>query len=546
MGARGPGAKPVRKPKKAQGLSENSPEVLHSWQAPGLTRAERMIRFIESMPVTSGLLAGTTLKLLPFQIDFLNSVYREDENGNRPVRQAVLSVGRKNGKTGLVTGMALGHFIGPESEQRGQCYSAANDRAQAAILFREMEAVILATPWMADRVTIRRFHKEMDDSVTGSTFNSLSADVATKHGLSPSFCAYDELGQARNRDLYEVLASAQGARKSPLLVSISTQAPDDIHILSELIDYGLRVNAEELADPSFHLTLYAAPPDADPWTPETWLAANPAAGVFLSLEDLQTAAMQAQRLPAKEAAFRNLRLNQRVDGESRFISSADWDACAAAVAPESLRGCRCFGGLDLSSTQDLTSLVLFFPDSGAVLCWFWLPGDGLKEKSEQDRVPYPLWEKEGHLQTFPGRAVDRHAVALQMAEIASLYDVQAIGFDRWRFADLQKILSDEGIEVRLEPHGQGFKDFSPSIEQFERLLIEGKLKHGGNPILRWNAANAVAVTDPAGNRKVDKAKSNGRIDGLVSLIMACGVSAKFAEVKPLSMSDFSGSMVLSF
>jgi phage terminase large subunit-like protein len=540
MGARGPGAKPVRsKP-------ENLVSVSHSWEKRGLSRAERMIRFIESLPVTSGLLAGKKMKLLPFQKDFLRCVYRTDKKGNRLVRQAVLSVARKNGKTGLVTGMALGHLVGPEAEQRGQCYSAANDRAQASILFKEMKAVILGMPWMAERVIIREFTKELEDSLTGSTFNALSADVGTKHGLSPSFVCYDELGQAKGRELYDVLASAQGARKEPLLVSISTQAPDDGHILSELIDYGLRVNTGEIKDTSFHLTLYAAPPDADPWAVQTWLAANPAAGKFLNMADLKTAALQAQRVPSKEAAFRNLRLNQRVAGESRFVSSRDWDACSAPVDPETLRGCRCFGGLDLSSTQDLTALALYFPDSGAVLCWFWLPGDGLKEKSEKDRVPYTLWEKEGHLQTFPGRAVDRRAVALQVAEIASMYDVQAIGFDRWRFEDLRKIMLDEGITVRMESHGQGFKDFSPSIEEFERLLLAGKLKHGKNPVLRWCASNAVVVTDPAGNRKLDKAKSTGRIDGLISLVMACGVAAKFADKKPLSVSDFSGSMVLSF
>ncbi len=543
MGARGPGAKPVKMPEKGNPKKKTTRQP---WEKKGLSRADRVIAFIESLPVTSGLLAGTKMKLLPFQVEFLRAVYREDATGKRPVRQAVLSCPRKNGKSGLVAGMALAHFIGPEAEQRGQCYSCANDRAQASILFREMKAIILATPWMSDRVNIREFHKELEDALTDSTFNALSADVATKHGLSPSFCCYDELGQARNRDLYDVMESAQEARLAPLLVSISTQAPDDQHILSELIDYGLKVQSGELEDPSFHLTLYAAPEDSNPWEPATWMACNPAAGKFLSMEDLQTAALQAQRLPAKEASFRNLRLNQRVDGESRFIGSALWDACAAAVPLEDLKGCRCYGGLDLSSTQDLTALVLFFPDSGAVLSWFWLPGDGLREKAEKDRVPYVQWAKEGYLQTFPGKAVDRHAVAVQVAEIATLYDVQAVGFDRWRFADLQKILSDEGITVRFEPHGQGYKDFSPSIEEFERLLLEERFRHGGNPVLRWNAANAVALTDPAGNRKLDKAKSTGRIDGLVSLVMACGMFAKLREERPLAAKDFSGNMVFEF
>jgi len=232
VGARGPGAKPVKTPEN--GKPKKSPR--HPWEKKGLSRADRVLAFLQSLPVTSGMLAGETMRLLPFQVKFIRAVYHEDATGKRPVRQAVFSCPRKNGKSGLVAGMALAHFIGPEAERRGQCYSCANDRGQASILFREMKAIILATPWMAERVNIRDFTKEMEDAVTGSTFQSLSADVATKHGLSPSFCCYDELGQARSRDLYDVMASAQGARKSPLLVTISTQAPDDQHVLSELID----------------------------------------------------------------------------------------------------------------------------------------------------------------------------------------------------------------------------------------------------------------------------------------------------------------------
>jgi Phage terminase-like protein, large subunit len=308
MGLRGPGAKPIKKPSAA------SIEALEAmpWVAEGLSRVDRVVAFLEALPVTTGSLAGTLFQVRPWQREFLEAIYATDEAGRRPVRTAVLSMARKNGKTGLAAGLALCHLAGPEAEQRGQVYSAANDRAQAALIYNEMAAIIERVPYLEARISLRRHAKEMEDlGQTGSVYAALSADVPGKHGLSPSFVVYDELGQAPKRDLFDALDTAMGARADPLMLVISTQAADDLAPLSELIDYGQRVQSGEIDDPSFHLTLYAAPADADPWSPETWALANPALGDFRSLEDVARQAAQAQRIPSKEAAFRNLILNQR-------------------------------------------------------------------------------------------------------------------------------------------------------------------------------------------------------------------------------------------
>ncbi len=541
MGLRGPNAQPL------SAASRGSTPTDQPWEKPGLKRWQRVIAFLETLPVTSGLLAGKTMKLMPFQKKFVKAVYQE-RKGKRLVRQAVLSCPRKNGKTGLIAGLALCHLLGPEAEPRGQIISCGNDRSQAALVYEEMSAIIRSVPWMENRIVFREYQKAMKDdrgkSATHTVFKSVSSETTTKHGLSPSLILMDELGQAKSRELFDIMASSQGARKQPLLIVISTQAASDHHVLSQLIDYGLRVQSGEIKDSSFHLTFFSAPKDADVWDKKTWLACNPAAGKFLSMDDLTMAAQKAQELPAQEPAFRNLRLNQRVDSEPSFISPAMWEKCCEEVNPKDLEGESCYGGLDLSSTTDLTSLVLFFPDSGAILPYFWLPSDGLKEKEITDRVPYTLWRKKGFLECNEGRAIDRHAIALRVAEIASKFKVEAIGFDRWRFEDLQKIMADEGINLNFLPVGQGFKDFSPGLDELERLLLSKRFKHGGHPILRWCASNCVAVTDPAGNRKLDKKKSRGRIDGMVALSMACKLFAQFREQHPLSKNDFSGGLFI--
>ena len=272
--------------------------------------------------------------------------------------------------------------------------------------------------------------------------------------------------------------------------------------------------------------IYTAPEDADPWV-STWFACNPALGDFRSLDEMRSAALQAQRIPARESAFRLLYLNQRVSMDSRFINKGDWDACAGQIDPEALRGRPCYGGLDLSSTTDLTALVLYFPESGgAVLPFFWVPRERLDEREQTDKVPYRTWNKAGLLEAPGGRAIDRSAIIHRLAELASTYDIRGIAYDRWRLEDLKKLLGDEGIDIPLTAWGQGYADMSPAVDALETAILNRTIKHPTHPILTWNISNAVVEMDAAGSRKIAKHKSTERVDGLVALVMAIGLHAK--------------------
>jgi phage terminase large subunit-like protein len=531
MGLRGPGAKPKLIVKPGRHIQKID------WERPGLSRVARVIGFLESLPVTSGVHVGRKFRVRPWQAEFLEEVYAET-NGSRKVRTAVLSLGRKNGKTALAAPLALCHMSGPEAEERGEIYSAANDRYQATRVFNEMFAIIQRTEFLSSRINVKRHDKTMEDMHNGSIMAALSADVATKHGLSPSFTIYDELGQAPSRSLFDALDTAMGARAEPMMMVISTQAATDLAPMSELIDYGLKVNSGEILDPSFHLTFYGAPVDADPWAEETWRLANPALGDFRSLEDVQRMAAQAKRLPAKEPAFRNLILNQRVDGEAQFLPRAEWMACGGPVNLEKLKGRECYAGLDLGTARDFTALVLVFPrHSGAcdVVAKFWTPKDTLDDREHGDRAPYRLWTQQGFLTATPGRTIDLGFVAKEIGKITADYNLRSLAYDRWRIEDLKRELDREGVAwsegdnehggIKLIPFGQGFKDMGPAVEKLMAAVVDRRLRHGGNPVLTMCVANAKTVSDPAGNLKLDKSRSTGRIDGAVALAMGLAAAS---------------------
>jgi phage terminase large subunit-like protein len=531
MGRRGIGATPKPTPKRAP----VKPAGPHPWEKPGLSRADRVIKFCETLPVTAGPLAGTKLRLRLWQKNFIHAVYKTDKAGKRLVRTAVLSVARKNGKTQLAAALCRCALSGPEQEPRGECYSVACTRFQAGRVFNEMVAIIVKTPW---RINIIRFRKELEDLINGSTFDVLSADVAPVHGLNPSFVCYDELAQVPSRLLYDALGTALGARAQPLMLVISTQAASDTAPMSELIDYGLRVARGEISDPGFHLTLHTAPMEADPWARSTWKLANPALGDFRSLEDVERLSRQAQRMPSAEMSFRNLILNQRVDSTPQFISAQAWAACGEfGIVHEALQGLPCFAGLDLGGTKDLTALVLVFQgDDGEFVAvpYCWLPADTLWEAENRDKQPYAVWAQKGQLLTCPGRTLGPRAVAIKIAELHGRYNIRALAYDRWRIADLEREMSAIGCGVELVPFGQGFKDIAPAVDVLERLVEEGKLLHNNHPVLQMASSNAKVELDAAGNRKISKKRSTGRVDPLIALTMALGVATRPAEVIDVS------------
>lgn len=492
------------------------------------------------LPITSGKLAGQKMKLRPWQVDIIKALYAVDADGRRMVRTGIITLPRKQGKTALAAAIIMAHMgIGPEVEQRGQIFSAANDRQQAALIYNELEAWIHAVPEFTSLFNTKAFEKKIECLVSGTAYQALSRDAKKAHGLSPSLIIYDESAQSPDSRLWDNLTSGTGARHEPLAINISTQAPDDHHFLSELIDYGRKIAAGDLPpDPTYLLVEYSAPMDADPWDPAVWAACNPALGDFRDEKELAQYADRAQKIPSMESVFRNLYLNQRCSSDPRFVSVEDWTACADVAECVG----TCYLGLDLATVQDLTALAAFWPDNGAVKVWTWLPGDPpLNERSVADRVPYDLWHREGWIEVFPGKATDHRAVAIKLVELTQQFDVAAVAYDRWRIENLNAILDEMGAEVPLEPWGQGFKDMAPAVNELESLVVGHRLRHGGNPILTWCMSNVRVLTDPAGNRKFDKGSARfKRIDAAQALAMAVGIAARMAKPQDL---DFECSLL---
>ncbi|WP_186183016.1 terminase large subunit [Burkholderia gladioli] len=495
------------------------------------TRGARNIAWIEQhCRIPEGRLVGQPVKLTKEQKGWIKRIY------DTPTRTFVLSMARKNAKTALSAFLVLLHLVGPEARPNSQLYSAAQSRDQAAILFELAAKVVRMSESLSQYVAIRDTAKELLCHELGTIFKALSADAATKFGLSPALVIHDELGQVKGprSELYEALETASAAQESPLSIIISTQAPTDADLLSLIIDDALTG-----ADPRLKVALYTAPLDIDPFSDKAIRLANPHFDVFMNREEVRRQASDAKRLPSREAAYRNLILNQRVEARNPFVARAIWMENGAD--PADIDGEDVYGGLDLSSVSDLTALVLV-SEAGDVHPTFWLPEHGLAEKSRADRVPYDVWARDGMLQTTPGRAIEYEFVAEHLRAVFDRCNVRALAFDRYNMKFLRPWLERVGFTEeelsRFVEFGQGFVSMSPAIRELEARLLARKLRHGGHPVLTMCAVNAVAVSDPAGNRKFTKQKATGRIDGMVALAMAVGATQQNSEEKEIEPQMF--------
>jgi phage terminase large subunit-like protein len=496
-------------------------------------RVQKIIRFIECLKVPSGEGEGKKFKLMDFQKDFINAVYGPvDENGKRIVRRAILSCGRKNGKTMMLSCLALVHLWGPEKVMNSECYVCANDREQASVLFRYCAQIVRADPELMAAIKIVDSTKTMIAMDTGSFFRAVSAEAGTKFGYNPVFVAFDELAQAKDRQLYDAFDTAFGARQEPIFYVISTQSPDPNHPLSVLIDDGLKGD-----DPSIVCHLKSVPEDTpNVFTdPEVWKLANPALGVFRSLTEITAAGKQAERMPSHESKFRNYYLNQRIDSQSPLIPRSEWEGCKGDATIE--QGEEIYLGLDLSGTTDLTALVAVSAgEKNRVDAWFWKPKDTLLEHEARDRVPYPVWVKQGLLETTPGKSIEMDWIAARIYQIISDYKVVGMAYDRYAMKHLLSAFKRLGIDFYNDPHddardgalrivdwGQGTRGMNGAIVATETAILNRNFTHDGNPILTWCFANAMSVMDRAGWRTLDKSKSRFRIDGAVACCMAMGL-----------------------
>ncbi len=486
--------------------------------------SEKIIRFIETYClVPDGVHVGEQIKVADFQRKFIRDVY-DNPHGTR---RAYLSIARKNGKSGLIACLLLAHLVGPMAKLNTQIVSGARSRDQAALVFELARKMVMMNSKLKQVVRIVPSGKRLIGLNLNVEYKALSAEGKTAYGLSPVLAILDELGQVTGPrdDFVNAITTSQGAHQDPLLIAISTQAPTDADLFSVWLD-----DAEISKDKKIISHVYKASEDAEVLDEGAWEAANPAMGLFRSYEDLKQQAEQAQRMPSEENDFRNYCLNQRVTKHSPIVPRSVWQQNTEQPLPVD-NNSPVYAGLDLSEKEDLTAFVLIFlkQDKWNVKPYFWTPEQTLMDRARRDRVPYDRWVKDGCLIATPGASVDYSFVAYHIAEITSGLNLRAIAFDRWKMEYLKKEFERIGFDPPLIKFGQGYKDMSPAIDVLVEDLLNCKFRHGDHPVLTMCAANTISVRDPAGNRKMDKAKSVGRIDGMVSLAMARGVIAHVEE-----------------
>jgi phage terminase large subunit-like protein len=497
----------------------------------------RKVALINQLSHTKGPFAGQGFNLRRWQErDIIRPLFTlNPKTGLRQYRTCLLMMPRKNGKTELCAALAIDGLLF-DNEAGAEVYSAANDRDQASLCFNVAAQMIRNDPELLAACDIVDSQKRIVHRKSGSVYRAISAESFTKHGINASRVIYDELHAAPTRDLWDVLATSTGARAQPLVIAISTAGYDRHSILWELYQHGKRVIETPSIDPSFLAVIYEAPPDAD-WRDEAvWRKANPALGDFRSLEELRVACVRAQEIPAQENAFRRLYLNQWTEQDSRWMSMAAWDACQAPQALEALAGRRCYVGLDLSTTTDLTAAVAVFPDDDGqgftVLPQFFVPADRIQTRVTRDRVPYDEWARRDLLTTTPGPTVDYELVRAHLNEWADRYDVRLLAFDPWNATDLvTRLEKQDGFScVKMR---QGKATLSAPSKALEKAVLERTLRHDGHPILRWNVSNASVDTDNAGNIQPSKKRSTERIDGIYALVMALDAMHRDTGTRPL-------------
>ena len=486
--------------------------------------ADYAVAFIENLCHTKGTWAGKPFELIDWQEQIIRDLFGMlKPNGYRQFNTAYIEIPKKQGKSELAAAVALLLTCG-DGEERAEVYGCAADRQQAAIVFDVAADMVRMCPALSKRVKILASQKRLIYTPTNSFYQVLSAEAYSKHGFNIHGVVFDELHTQPNRKLFDVMTKGSGdARMQPLYFLITTAGTDTHSICYETHQKAKDIIEGRKIDPTFYPVIYGAD-ESDDWTdPKVWKKANPSLDITVGIDKVKAACDSAKQNPGEENAFRQLRLNQWVKQAVRWMPMEKWDKCAFSVDEDELEGRVCYGGLDLSSTTDITSFVLVFPpldeeDKYIILPYFWIPEDNLTLRVNRDHVPYDVWERQGCLQTTEGNVVHYGFIEQFIERLGERFNIREIAFDRWGAVQMVQNLESMGFTV--VPFGQGFKDMSPPTKELMKLVLEQKIAHGSHPVLRWNMDNIYIRTDPAGNIKADKEKSTEKIDGAVATIMA--------------------------
>ncbi len=509
--------------------------------------ADFVVSFIEQLKHTKGEFYKQPFELIDWQEQIIRDIFGIlKPNGYRQFTTAYIEVPKKCGKSELAAAIAL-YMLCADGEQRAEVYGCAADRDQASLVFDVACDMVRLCPALERRCDIRRSKKTIEFPGTNSKYKALSAEVGAASGVNISCLIFDEIWVQKNRDFYQMMTTGTSdARLNPLHFIITTAGNDTNSVCYELHQKALDIIEGRKIDPTFYPVIYGASEDED-WTdPKVWAKANPSLGITIGIDKVQAACDSAKQNPAEENAFRQLRLNQWVKQSIRWMPMDKWDACAFAVNPEALEGRVCYGGLDLSSTTDITAFVLVFPpiEEGGkyeILPYFWVPEETLGLRVRRDHVPYDVWEKQGFLQTTEGNVVHYGYIEKFIESLGEKYNIREIAFDRW--GAVQMVQNLEGMGFTVVPFGQGFASMSPPTKELMKLTLEEKLAHGGHPVLRWMMDNIYIRTDPAGNIKADKEKSTEKIDGAVATIMALDRAIRCGNENSESVYDTRGLLV---
>ena len=506
--------------------------------------ADYAVMFIENLCHTKGQWAGKKFELIDWQERIIRDVFGTlKANGYRQFNTAYIELGKKNGKSELAAAVALLLCCG-DGEQRAEIYGCAADRQQASIVFDVAADMVRMCPALNKRVKILASQKRLIYIPTNSFYQVLSSEAYSKHGFNIHGVVIDEIHALPDRKLYDVMVRGSGdARLQPLFFQITTAGTDTHSICYEVHSKAKDILEGRKVDSTFYPVIYGAADDDD-WTdPEVWKKANPSLGITIGIDKVQDACNSARQNPAEENAFRQLRLSQWVKQSVRWMPMEKWDRCAFAVDEKELEGRVCYGGLDLSSTTDMTAFVLVFPpadeeDKYIILPYFWIPEDTLDLRVRRDHVPYDIWERQGFLQTTEGNVVHYGFIEKFIESLGEKYNIREIAFDRW--GAVQMVQNLEGMGFTVVPFGQGFKDMSPPTKELMKLTLEERIAHGGHPVLRWNMDNIFIRRDPAGNIKADKEKSTEKIDGAIATIMALDRAIRCGNDNAVSVYDERG------